>query len=127
MEDSLVGQEVSRLCFDFSILIETVNDTELRIEGPFQLSYGDSTQLVEVDPDRLGQTGAALLRLLRQQVEYAQVSESGELSLRFTNGERLQCPPDARFEAWTLVTASGGRMVCMPGGGVARWSDASSQ
>lgn len=127
MELSLVGQEVSRLCLDYAVVIETVNATELRIESPFQLSSADSAQLLEVCPDGLNETASAVVGLLRQQIVDASVSDLGALSLRFAHGERLQCLPDAKFEAWTLVTASGERMVCLPGGGVAHWPSASSR
>ena len=127
MELALVGQEVGRLCLDYAVVIETVNATELRIESPFQFSSAGSAQLLEVHPDRLNETGSAVVGLLRQQIVDASVSNLGELYHRFAHGERLQCPPDAKFEAWTLVTASGERMVCLPGGGVAHWPSASSR
>jgi len=126
MEYSLEGQEVSRLCFDYAVVIETVDGTELRIETPFRLSSADSTHLDEVHPDRLDEMGSVVVGLLRQQIVRASIDESGALSLRFARGQRLECPPDPKFEAWTLVTASGEQMVCLPGGGVAHWSGSSS-
>lgn len=126
MEYSLEGQEVGRLSFDYAVVIETVDGTELRIETPFQISSGDSTHQDEVHPDRLDETGHAVVCLLRQQIVRASIDKSGALDLRFARGQRLECPPDARFEAWTLVAAAGERMVCMPGGGVAHWPGASS-
>ena len=121
MEYSLEGQEVSRLCFDYAVVLETADGTELRIESRFQLSSGDGAQSVDVDPDRLGETGTAVVGLLRQQVVLASIDESGAISLRFANGQRLKCEPDEQFEAWTLVTAAGERMVGLPGGGIAHW------
>lgn len=124
MEYSLEGQEVSRLCLDYAVVFETVDGTELRLEARFQISSGDAAS-VEVDPDRLADTGSAVVGLLRQQIAAALIDESGVLSLHFTNGQRLQCEPDEQFEAWTLTTAAGERMVCLPGGGVAHWPGAS--
>ncbi len=126
MEYSLEGQEIGRLCLDCAVALETADGTELRIESRFQLSTSDGTQPDEVDPDHLDLTGAAVVGLLRQRVVLASIAESGVLSLRFANGLRLECEPDERFEAWTLVTAAGERMVCLPGGGVAHWPGVSS-
>ncbi len=121
MAYTLEGQEVSRLCLDYGVVLETLDGTELRIESPFRLSSPDGTQSSEVRPDRLDETGSAVVGLLRQRIESASIGESGALSLRFANGSRLDCEPDEQFEAWTLVTAAGERMVCLPGGGVAHW------
>lgn len=121
MEYTLEGQEVSRLCLDYGVVLEMLDGTELRIESPFRLSSPDGTQSSEVRPDRLDETGSAVVGLLRQRIESASIGESGALSLRLANGSRLECEPDEQFEAWTLVTAAGERMVCLPGGGVAHW------
>lgn len=121
MEYSLEGQEVSRLCLDYAVVLETLDGAELRIESPFQLSSPDGAQSHEVCPDRLDQAGNAIVGLLRQRIEFAFISESGALSLRFAGGPQLDCEPHERFEAWTLVTAAGERMVCLPGGGIAHW------
>ncbi len=74
---------------------------------------------VEVEPDRLPDTGNSVVGLLRQQIAMALIDESGALSLQFANGPLLHSKPDERLEAWTLTTAGGERMVCMPGAGVA--------
>ena len=121
MEYSLEGQEISRLCFDYAVVLTTTDGTELRIESRFQLFSPDGTQSVDVDPDRLDETGSTVVGLLRRQVVLASIEESGAISLRFASGQRLECEPDEQFEAWTLVTAAGERMVCLPGGGTAHW------
>jgi hypothetical protein len=123
---SLQGHDVSRICFDYAVVIEAINGTEVRIETPFQLWAADSGHRDEVHPDRVAETGSAVVSLLRQKVVEASVGESGGLRLRFASGQRLECPPDEKFEAWTLVTASGERMVCRPGGGVAHWPGTST-
>jgi hypothetical protein len=119
MEFALEGQEVGRVCLDYAVVLETVDGTELRLESRFQISSLDDS--AEVDPQRLDMTGGAAVALLHQQVALASIGESGVLSLQFADGHRLQCEPDEMFEAWTLTTAGGERMVCLPGGGVAHW------
>ena len=120
MEYSLEGQEVSRVCLDYAVVLETVDRTELRLEAGFQISSGDAPPF-QVDPDRLVDTGSAVVGLLRQRIAMALIDESGVLTLHFANGQRLQSEPDEQFEAWTLTTAAGERMVCLPGGGIAHW------
>jgi hypothetical protein len=122
MEYSLEDQVISRICFDYGVVLETDDGTELRIESRFLLSSPDGKQSAEVDPGRLDQTGSPVVELLRQRVVLASIDESGVLSLRFADGHSLDCEPDSRFEAWTLVTVGGERMVCMPGGGIAHWA-----
>jgi hypothetical protein len=126
MDLSLRGQEVSRICFDYAVVIEATNGTEVRIGTPFQLWAAELGHRDEVRPERVAEMGSTVVSLLRQKVVEASVGESGGLRLRFASGQRLECPPDERFEAWTLVTASGERMVCMPGGGIARWPGTST-
>lgn len=121
MRYSLQGQEISRICFDYAVVLITVDGTELRIESPFRLASpaGDLTTVVE--PDHLDRSGKEVVGLLRQRIAEADIADSGELSIRFADGQHLVCSPDEQFEAWTLVSAAGERMVCLPGGGVAHW------
>ncbi len=121
MEYSLEGQEISRICLDYAVTLETTDGTELRIETVFRLMSADGSRSVEIDPSNLGDTGEPVLHLLHQQVVLATVAESGTLTLTCMRGERMECEPDQEFEAWTLVTAAGERMVCLPGGGIAHW------
>lgn len=121
MEYSLQGQEISRICLDYAVVLETVDGTELRIEAPFKLFSAERMPPDEVRPDLLQETGSVVVRLLNAQIIETSIRESGALSLRFASGHHLQCLPDGRFEAWTLVAATGERAVCMPGGGVAYW------
>lgn len=123
IERALVGQVVSQLSLDHATSIQTVDGTELRIETPFQISTADPAQLVEVNPDHLSDTSSAVVRLLHQEIVDATIDETGALSLHLAQGARLACPPDPTFEAWTLVTATGDLVVCMPGGDVAHWAN----
>ena len=127
MEYSLEGQEIARICLDFAVALDTVDGTELRIEARFRVTSPDESRSVDIDPSDVRNAGEPLVRLLHQRIVLAAVDESGALSLRFAHGERLDCEPDQRFEAWTLVTPGGERMVCLPGGGVAHWPGGSGQ
>lgn len=121
MEYSLEGQEISRICLDYAVTFETVDGTELRIESVFRLTSADGSRSVEIDPNNLSDTGETVVHLLHQQIVLATMAESGALALRCARGERIECEPDEQFEAWTLATAAGERMVCLPGGGIAHW------
>ena len=98
-----------------------MDGTELRIESPFRLESSDDGSTTVVEPEHIDRSGSMVVGLLRQRIEEATIEESGELSIRFADGLRLVCGPDAEFEAWTLVSAAGERMVCLPGGGVVHW------
>lgn len=121
MDYSLEGQEISRICLDYAVTFETVDGTELRIESVFRLTSADGLRSVEIDPNNLSDTGEPVVQLLHQEVVLATMAESGVLALRWARGERIECEPDEQFEAWTLVTTAGERMVCLPGGGIAHW------
>lgn len=107
MEYSLQGQEISRICLDYAVVLETVDGTELRIESPLKLSSAERMPPDEVRPDLLRETGSVVVQLLKLRIVETSIRESGELSLQFASGQYLQCLPDDRFEAWTLVTATG--------------------
>lgn len=122
MDYLLQGQVITRITFDTSVVLETVDGTVLRIESPFKLFPAEHMAPVEVLPDLLPETGAVVVRLLNLEITEASIHESGELFLRFSSGQYLQCLPDGRFEAWTLLGTMGEQAVCMAGGGIARWS-----
>lgn len=45
------------------------------------------------------------------------------LELRFADGVSLSIPADDQYEAWEVRIQPGDHVVCLPGGGIARWSD----
>jgi len=125
IEYAIEGQEVSRICVDFAVALQTVDGVELRIETAFAVTASDNAPLLRVRADDLGEAGGQVLGLLRQRVALAVVHDSGRLELKFSGGGQLICEPDCEFEAWILTAPSGERVVCSPGGGTVRWPDGS--
>jgi len=63
----------------------------------------------------------ALGDLVRRTVVAASATD-GVLTLKFTDGVTLRCPPDPKYEAWQVVGGSPQYLVvCLPGGELAVW------
>lgn len=125
IEYAIEGQEISRICVDFAVVLQTVDGVELRIETTLAVTASDDAPLLSARPDDLGEAGGHVLALLRQRVSAATVDDSGRLDLRFSGGGRVVCEPDEEFEAWLLTAPGGERIVCSPGGGIVRWQGGS--
>jgi hypothetical protein len=127
MDYALEGQEIVRLCLDFSVVLQTVDGAELRIETEFLLASSSESGTRTIVPSRLGRSGSAVVDLLHRTVELVTTDEEGTLTLALSDGRRLECKPSGEFEAWSLVTAAGERWVCTPGGDIAHWAPGSSR
>ena len=119
MEYVLEGQEITRICLDFAVTLMTGDGAELQIGEPFTLTEGERTD--QVHPEQLATSDGSILGLVHQRITAATIEEQGGLTLQFSNGQILTCPPGAEYEAWTLVSRAGERMVSQPGGGLAHW------
>lgn len=115
------GREISGICVDYAVTLQTHEGAELRIKTGFAVAASEAAAVVAAEPTRLGSAGAKVLTLIRQRVVAATIHDSGRLELRFDGGGRLLCEPDEKFEAWTLSAPDGERLVCLPGGGLAHW------
>lgn len=118
---ALEGQEVTRVCLDFAVIVETSDGTELRFETAFNVTHPPDGASARVDPEAMAESVGAVVSLLHRRVASADVGDDGLLVLLFDRGSRLECGPHDDFEAWSLVTAAGERVVCLPGGGIAHW------
>jgi hypothetical protein len=54
-----------------------------------------------------------VLALLHRRVVSAEIAD-WELRLSFDSGAILVCPPDSRFEAWSLALAGESTLDCPP-------------
>jgi len=75
------------------------------------------------DCECLDADGHALaLAALVQKIVVAASATDGVLTLAFTDGALLRCPPDPQYEAWQVVGGSPQYLVvCLPGGELAVW------
>jgi len=124
MELGLDGQRITRACFDYGISLQTDAEFEIRIETDWVVhSSGD------LIGERLGHTppdAGRILVVLNQVVSNSTAEDSGALSLTFSNGTTLRVEPHEMYEAWTVSGPHGMKVVGMPGGELAVWSDDSS-
>jgi hypothetical protein len=121
IEHAIEGKEISRVCVDFAVALETADGVELRIETTFSVTDSDGSPLLAANPGDLGEAASHILGLLGRHILVAGIQDSGRLELAFSGGGRLICEPNEEFEAWTLVAPNGERIVCLPGGGSVRW------
>ncbi|GAA0995559.1 hypothetical protein GCM10009576_078320 [Streptomyces rhizosphaericus] len=119
---NLRGQSVTRVCFDAAFTLLTSEDYEVRVEADasIQAPGGD---LVVFDPESPGAIAAQLVSLVHDTVTSAEVGSVGGLLISFESGAELVVAPDSDYEAWELVGPNRRRVVCMPGGEIARWSE----
>ena len=115
----LVSQRITRVCIDHAVTLLTDGGFEVRLETPFSLTRADGS--TRIDP-RDREAAAGVLSLLHEVIEAAEFEPSGQLTIAFSDGTRLVASPHAQFEAWVVTDSSGGRVVCLPGGGVSEWS-----
>jgi hypothetical protein len=121
VESLLVGHQVSMVCFDYAVSFSTEQGAHLRIESPFRtLPAGAQTGIV-ADPAVAGESCLHLIEVLHQEIEYLNIDDGGRLTVRFAGGTTIECDPDEEYEAWTLTLDGGAMIVCLSGGGLARW------
>ena len=76
---------------------------------------------VFLDPGR--QDVVAALGLFGARILSAVATKTGSLRLIFDNGFHLNSRADPDFEAWELIEPGGWRIISMPGGKLAVWSE----
>jgi hypothetical protein len=121
MELGLQGQRVVHETAGYGITLLTDAGYEICIEsdlsmrtpeGDFDYSIGASI----LHPEEIHS-------LLHQTVTSSEADGSGALILSFDDGATLKVEPNDDYEAWTLAGPHGVKLVCMPGGELARWPD----
>ena len=121
MELELKGQHVTRVSVDFAVSLYTDADYEIRIETDFSMRTPDcdlnfSLGEISLEPDKFH-------TLLQQTVTSSMIEESGALLLVFDDGKSIRVEPDETYEAWTIAGPRGRKIVCMPHGELAVWSE----
>ncbi len=81
MDSVLEGQEIVRLCVDFSVVLQTADGAELRIETEFSVTSPENSGVHTVAPSRLGDSASAVVDLLHRTVELVTTDEEGGLTL----------------------------------------------
>jgi hypothetical protein len=104
-----------------NLVILTSGDYELRVEteAVIQAPAGNN---VSFDPESPDIVAADLVRLVRDVITVAETGGAGDLVIEFNSGMKLSVRPNDSYEAWGLVGPEGRRIICMPGGEIAVWS-----
>jgi hypothetical protein len=113
----IVGHFIERVSFDYAVVLLTDEGAEIRIESEFLLKTSHGVT-VEVNPGAQANLTALLPAILHDVITTATAGDdTGALVLEFSHGARMEVPPDHLYEAWTLATPHGLRVVAPPGGG----------
>ena len=114
----LVGREIDQICVDYAVTLVVDGTDTVRLEGPFTLSIGATTHLV--DPQRLD-TVTPVLGLFRAVVIKAYAGKDGSLALAFDDDRHLRIEADPEGEAWEIggglpPVSPSYRLVSLPAG-----------
>ena len=111
------------MAFDRAVTLSTAEGTEVRVEGPFDLTVAGATT-EDVDPSLVGPHAASLVELLRRRLAAVRVLDGGSLELRIEGDVSLLVHPGREYEAWIYNGSDGSKVVGLPGGDIASWSPA---
>ena len=122
MDLELQGQRIIQERLDFALSLHTDTGYEIHIETDFSLHTpgGDFSFSPESGIDQ-----EKYRPLLDKTISSSTAKESGVLDLGFTDGATLRVKPNETYEAWTVAGPHVRKVVCMPRGELAIWSDRS--
>jgi hypothetical protein len=122
----VAGQQVTRCCVDNeAVRMLCLNMIEISIGEPFTLVTPDGRRRT-LDPSGDAIDLAPILQIVRQVIREGTAFNDGRLELDFSDGSYIKVPAGEDFEAWTLAGpggADGLKVVSIPGGDLAIWSD----
>jgi hypothetical protein len=103
-------------------VLRTDRGSEFQVESPAVIDGTDGTSRIDPGDDATADSCEEVEIL--GTIEAATAGATGELRLvvRTAAGRTtVTVAADPDFEAWTLVTGSGARVVCAPGGELVTW------
>lgn len=111
---ALVGAEVEQVWVWYSVrLVFELSETYVDVTNfRFTDSAGTPHDVRVVDD---AEAAGTVLGVLHHRVTSAEIVD-WELRLAFDNGASLICPPDPRYEAWTVAVAGQATLYCPPAG-----------
>jgi hypothetical protein len=109
------------ISYQLSLLLDTEARVVLGCPSKLTQVVDDGRQDVVLDPGRQDVTAA--IGLFGAKVLSAVAFKTGSMRLVFDNGWHLNSRADPSFEAWEVLGPGGWRIISMPGGKLAVWSE----
>lgn len=110
---------LDRAAFDFGIEL-LISGTTVRLEGHCEATLGDGAK-VAFEADAAQDVASTIVGLLNSRVSVSLVGDV--LTVQAAEGDySLSAFPEVEFEAWSLVTSDGSRLVSSAGGAPTEWS-----
>lgn len=113
------GEPVGLIQLDFR-LTYFISDFQLTFETGFTVEDDDQSHWI--DPEKKD-TLLPGLRLFNRRVASAIAYKNGQLRVLFEDGAAIRSLANEAYEAWQFQGVGGLRIVCMPGGELAVWSN----
>lgn len=119
VETITLNFQVTLYIVDRAAPADEAGDVAIVLERPFELSArGAGVRIVDpLTPSSM----TVVPTLLRAGTDQVHVSRLGVLTLKCLDGSTLVAQPSPEYESWSLSTSDGGRLICMPDGGLAVW------
>lgn len=123
MLESLAGQTVTRVSYEYGIRLLFSDSSWAYIETSFELHYDG--QAYAIDPEKINENSARVLVVLHDDVVTSGVTDDGGLWLTFANGARIEVPPSWDYEAWSIgLSNPKSQIISTPGGsGITHFTD----
>lgn len=120
------GQSVTEIQLGYQVSLDFSDGHNVQIENDF--AHINKTGKFDISlRNGISETDAKQISLLRGSVvTTATVSDSGALELKFDDGSEITVQPDPDYDAWSFSGPHGTEIVCMVGGNVTTFGDASS-
>lgn len=118
MSTVLAHGEVTRVVFDYGFELLLGEDVSVRVGSSASVTLPPNDEPVSAVV-----AATTLVGLVGKTVQLT-ASDEGELVATVGGEVAFEVPPLTDFEAWVFSASSGRLVVCMPGGELARWSDA---
>jgi hypothetical protein len=117
----LQGQVITRISFDYRLVILAEDGGEISIECDFTLNHHGKAP-VYVKPAKPTESAAIIVDLLHKKIDSAAAVEDGSLRLHINECIEIVVSPHQDYEAWNFAFGSNYKVVSLPGGGLSTWS-----
>ncbi|GDY34030.1 DUF6188 family protein [Gandjariella thermophila] len=119
MKLDLRGQTVTAQEFGYTLSLATSGGYEVHIEKDYSICSPQGVRSFSPDPSNVD--SEQVRALAERDIVSLVAEESGVLTVAFPDGISLRGEPSDAYEAWNVTGPGGMRVVCMPGGELAKW------